>query len=448
MQLGRFTHQLEPRPPARRIGKVLGLIGFGVLVASIGADPAGVGTNAGFGPTQWVLAVAGGLTFAAGAALSCRPQLVQSAVMRRVVQVLSEFFLAKEGPFNLAVTRIWFFAVLPFVLPSLGQVEQMAALPTSLQFPPRLLGWVVADLGLTPAVIRVLWAVIVVGCILAALGLVTRTAALAVTLAAFLYVGEWQLFGKVNHNHHLLWIAAVFVVAPSTDALSLKTVIRGGRGLLPVASVPPSRAYALPLRAIWLLIGLVYLFPGFYKAVLLNVRWFDPATLQHILWWKWAQLEGYRPFFRVDEYPPLLLLMAAATLVFELGFIFLLLTRTTRHLVAALGLLFQSATSVLMQIPFRSLKAIYPLLVDWEWVSRRILKRRRELLFFYDGQCGICKPTVSILQRWVTPGSVTFVDANNEAALDAFAVPGQLRDELLVDLHVWDGSRTWTGYPA
>ena len=91
--------------------------------------------------------------------------------LRRGVEVVRAFFLAEERPFNLAFARIWFFAVLPFLLPSPSQVAGMAALPESLQFPPGLVGWVVADLGLTPAAIRALWGVILAGCVLAALGL-------------------------------------------------------------------------------------------------------------------------------------------------------------------------------------------------------------------------------------------------------------------------------------
>jgi hypothetical protein len=276
----------------------------------------------------------------------------------------------------------------------------MAALPESLQFPPALLGWVVADLGLTPTAIRAVWWVILAGCALAALGLFTRTAALAVTLGVFLYVGELQLYGKVQHIHHLLWIAAVFVVAPSADAVSLSAVGRGLRGHLPVAALPRSRAYAWPLRAIWLSLGLIYLFPGLAKAIVLNVRWFDPSTLQNHIWSKWVELDGYRPFIRVDQSEVLLFLGATGTLVFELGFLLLILTRSTRHLAAIAGLAFHNATNILMRIPFWHLQAMYPLLIDWEWISERVFALRKPLTFLYDGGNGFCKRSASCSAAW------------------------------------------------
>ena len=367
---------------------------------------------------------------------------------RRGIEVIRAFFLAEERPFNLAFARIWFFAVLPFLLPPPSRVARMAALPESLQFPPALLGWVVADLGLTPTAIRAVWWVILAGCILAALGRFTRTAALAVTLGVFLYLGELQLYGKVQHIHHLLWIAAVFVVAPSADALSLSAVGRGLRGRLPAAALPRSRAYAWPLRAIWLSLGLIYLFPGLAKAIVLNVRWFDPSTLQNHMWSKWLELDGYRPFIRVDQSEVLLFLGATGTLVFELGFLLLMLTRTTRHLGAIAGLAFHNATNILMRIPFWHLQAMYPLLIDWEWISERVFALRKPVMFLYDGECGFCNRSASVLQRCLVPGSVTLVNARDEGVLDRCGVPRELRGELVSDVHVWDGSRTWTGYAA
>src|SRR5256885_5831987 len=88
-----------------------------------------------------------------------------------VRNAVRHFFGAQGGPFNLALARIWFFAVLPFLLPRPGQVEAMADLPRSLEFPPHILGWLVADLDLTSGAIRALWVVIIGGCILASVGL-------------------------------------------------------------------------------------------------------------------------------------------------------------------------------------------------------------------------------------------------------------------------------------
>lgn len=276
----------------------------------------------------------------------------------------------------------------------------------------------------------------------------TRTAALAVTLGIFLYLGELQLYGKVQHIHHLLWIAAVFVVAPSADVLSLSALSRGLRGYLPVAALPRSRAYAWPLRAIWLSIGLVYLFPGLAKAIVLNTRWFETSTLQNHIWSKWVELDGYRPFIRVDESGVLLFMGAAGTLVFELGFLLLMVTRSTRHLGAIAGLAFHNATNILMRIPFWQLQAMYPLLIDWEWISERVFARPRSLTFLYDRDCGLCKRFVSVLQRCLVPGSVTFVDARDQEGLDRCGVPREIHGDLVSDVHVWDGSRIWTGYSA
>jgi predicted DCC family thiol-disulfide oxidoreductase YuxK len=369
----------------------------------------------------------------------------------RLGALLRRFVTEPDGPFNLAVFRIVFFATVPIFAPDLAQVRALTALPERLLVPPWGLGPVLGDLRSVTAV-SVAHALLVGGSVTACLGLLTRTSAAVVTLSGVYYLGLAELYGKVNHFHHLVWLSAIFAVSRSGDALSLDAVIRAVRGRSPHGIGPPLRslAYSLPLRFTWILLGIVYLFPGFWKAFQLGYHWLEPSTLASHLWQKWYELGGYRPPVRIDQVPALLVAGALATVLFELGFILLLFTRRTRVIAALAGLGFHNSTAVMMKISFLSLQAVYVSLIDWERLSRRMFARRGRapLRFVFDGNCGICRTTVSALQALTLPGSVVFSNALEDAALAAAGTPPVDRTTLLADIHLWDGRRWCVGYFA
>jgi len=126
----------------------------------------------------------------------------------------------------------------------------------------------------------------------------------------------------------------------------------------------PSARYGSPLRLMWLLLGLIYLFPGLWKFVLAGSAWVFGDQLRDILFFMWfEQSGGWRATIVVDQHPLLYRAMAAAAITFELGFVCMVFTRWRRWL-AVVGLGFHAGVYALMTIPFASLAACYLMLFD------------------------------------------------------------------------------------
>jgi len=141
-----------------------------------------------------------------------------------------------------------------------------------------------------------------------------------------------QLYGKLNHDHHVLWFAALLAVSPCADVLAVDAIPAArrradGGGVRPPG---PSRAYALPIRIIWVLLGLIYLFPGFWKVWSTGFTWISSENLRQHMFLKWHEFDDWTPMLRIDEMPLLLLLGALGTVVFELSFLALVLSSRLR----------------------------------------------------------------------------------------------------------------------
>jgi hypothetical protein len=207
--------------------------------------------------------------------------------------------------------------------------------------------------------------VFVVSGLLALVGLCTRPAAAVFVLSGFYYLGVPQLFGKVNHYNHLIWFGLIFAVARSADSLSVSALRRR-------VKPEPSLAYSLPLRFLWLFMGLIYLFAGLSKIRFLGLDWINPDTgryWMHLIWWQ----SGHDPpLLEPDRFAPLVSLGLAFTLVFECTFIVLVLFKRTRLLAVLGGLAFHNMTWFTLGIPFVTLQTLYVSLIDWEALASRV----------------------------------------------------------------------------
>jgi hypothetical protein len=204
-------------------------------------------------------------------------------------------------------------------------------------------------------------------------GFFTRTSAALACACCVYLLGLPQLFGKISHNHHqLIWFAAILAVSRCGDAISLDRVIakwRGrtvGRGWLQ----RPARGYALPLRFVWLLIGIIYFFPGLAK-LMAGPDWFLSDNLKYVMYDHWMYKQ-FMPAFRIDRFPYLCRAAAFGTILFEISFVFLILFRRSRPLAVAGGLLFHFSTRIFLRISFTELVWCYVAFVDWYAIGDRL----------------------------------------------------------------------------
>lgn len=272
-----------------------------------------------------------------------------------------------DSPLNLAVFRVTVGALIA----SLQGVHQLAVdatrVPMAVRTAPWGWGWMLRAVPISPAVAEALRAALTLAALCGALGLFSRASFAVVTVAGMFLWAHAMTLGSAVHFHHLLWFAALLAASPCGDALSLDRW-RARRGL---PSPAPHRAYGIPLRAAWLLVGAVYFFPGLWKLATSGAAWFLSDNLLLQMRAKWTQMEGFTPLFRVDRHPWLCRAGALATVAFELSFVLLVIPRRTRPLAVGAALLFHQATDWFMGLRYPALWVCYTAFVDWDALLSR-----------------------------------------------------------------------------
>jgi len=228
---------------------------------------------------------------------------------------------------------------------------------------PESSAWVWAPL-LSPALAWATYVVALVALVAGTLGLATRWAWGIAVVALFLVLGLPQRVGASSHYHHLWWLAVILASSRCGDALSVDAWLRA-RSHKAAHQAHPTH-YGLMLRSMWLVLGLVYLFPGLAKPLAGGIDWFAADNLTHQLWAKWAQDPTFAPLFRIDELPTLLSVGGAAVVVFEIGFVVAVFAGSRWRLGAlVVGAGFHAFTALFMNIQFSSLWFCYALFLPW-----------------------------------------------------------------------------------
>ena len=288
--------------------------------------------------------------------------------------------LPRDAALNLAVFRI----AVGFLLLTGHEIRTAASwanLPAALAATPRGWGWALAIVPVSPAIARGAQVALAVGALFGACGCFARVAFGCATVAALYLLALPLRSGMPYHYQHLVWFAALLAASPCADALSLDAWWRrrargrgedrpdaGGAPALPPARAP---AYGIPIRIAWLLLGMVFFFPGLWKLRSAGLGWITGDTLRNQMYWKWAVIPGRRPPFRIDRFPRLLHAAAAGVVLLELGFVFALWRRWSRIVAVGAALLFHALARAFMGIDFSGLWLAYVVFVDWDALFRR-----------------------------------------------------------------------------
>jgi len=282
------------------------------------------------------------------------------------------YFSATAAPENLAFFRIAIFATLLFYT-DLPNVLLFSGFPRELQVAPPGWGVLLSVLPVNPTTAAVAGGLFLWVCGMALMGLYTRVSATLAVIVGLYVLGIPQFYGKIDHYHHLLWFAALLAASPCADAWSVDAWLKKKRGL--PAAAQTAQRYAVPLRFVWLLMGVIYFFAGFWKFVIGGLDWGAGENLIYILYAQWYRVD-WLPFFRIDEVPWLAAVAGVGVMFWEMGFIFLVLSRRTRWIAVAGGLLFHASVYLLAHINFWNLVACYAAFVP----VGALLKRSQEVV--------------------------------------------------------------------
>lgn len=362
------------------------------------------------------------------------------------------FFTAVSHPINLAVFRIVFFGCL-FAAVNPAKIVWFSQLPPELQFAPTGLGWLLGSLPINQVWASISSHLLRLFALTGMLGFFSRTSAALTVLVGVYALGIPQVFGKVNHYHHLLWFAAILAASRCGDMFSVDAVWaawkRADRGVVE----PPAAAqvYALPLRFVWLLIGIIYFFPGFWKVWLSGFDWALSENFKLQLYTKWSELDGWLPLFRLDQYPFLYKPLALGAIIFELAFIFLIFWPRLRPFMAVGGITFHAMVGQFMQIHnFWTLQASYVAFFNWHRLFQRLGSwlYPQQLYLVYDGNCQLCRRAIACLRVFDLLGRITYVNALDHQALARQGLAWLDSAALMVDMHAVVQKQTWTGFAA
>lgn len=364
---------------------------------------------------------------------------------------VKDFFTATTAPINLAIFRIVFFIALACSF-SVSNTAWFGTVPPELQFPPQGLYWIVKHLPISEGLVWYASVLMLICCIAAALGLFTRVSATLCVILGLYVLGIPQFYGKINHYHHLLWFAAILAASPCADVLSLDAILSSRKRADKGVTDPPAPAqvYALPLRFIWLLMGAIYFSAGFWKVWTGGYKWAFSDNPKIMMYNKWLELGGWRPFFRIDHYPFIYQFSAAATIVFELSFIVIIFFPAIRFLAPVMGLAFHNMTNLFMRISFWQLQVCYVVFVDWDrafrWIGKRLFKE--EMYLLYDGNCKLCRRTIASLRTLDLLCRITYVNSLEVAAIQRYNLEWLNSDDLARDMYAVVGSEHQAGFAA
>jgi len=334
------------------------------------------------------------------------------------------FFSAKSSPFNLGLFRIIFFwEFFQYALSYGKKTPWFSTLPTELMVPPVGTEYLLKVLPINENLAWVACILFIIFSFTAMIGFFSRFSALMVVPLSFYVLMIPNLFGKVHHYNHLLWFALIFGMSRCGDSLSVDALINAWRRADKGDTRPPepSNCYALPLRIIWILLGVIYFFPGFFKMLHGGPDWVFSENLKYTMYSQWYALGGFLPFFRIDQYPWLYKFGGLATIVFEMGFIFMIFTPKSRLIGAFGGLAFHFSNHFFLNILYRRVLICYVALFDWAGILKAIGQKvfKKKLQVLYDGNCKLCRRTIATLRSFDLLGGINYSNANEKTQVQA-----------------------------
>jgi predicted DCC family thiol-disulfide oxidoreductase YuxK len=376
--------------------------------------------------------------------------LLTLAMLEWRFKALTRFLNEKSTALNLAVARVAVAATLLGDI-RLHDILLSTSLDPALRVPFGIWGRLASRLIAPPALTTAIYAIFLLSTFLMLVGLFGRVASAATAISAVYLISFLFLYGKVDHAyHHLVFFSVLCALFPSTDTLSLDAVLAAWReadaGRL--RRNQPGLAYGYAMQSMWVFVGLAYYFPGLWKISRGWLQWLSGTALQDYIALA-GELVPWTPLqLWIVRHPLLMSLGSGLVVIFELGFIFVILFPRLRPFAGLLGLAFHTATYLVLKITFLSLQTCYVIFFDWtaifSWISRKLSLGGATVL--YDPHCKLCRRTVGTLAIFDWTSSLTFVPNSQ-----AFTLPARMQDRVPDEPELYfsviaDNGRAGSGY--
>ncbi|MBI1858499.1 MAG: hypothetical protein HYR97_05230 [Candidatus Melainabacteria bacterium] len=291
----------------------------------------------------------------------------------------NKFFTAKDSSLNLAMFRIVVFSTLIISSFNIDYIW-FYNIPEELRIAEPAVRWIKECIPYTHQLIVIFIIIFKISTIFALLGLFTNISIGVSIVSGFYLIALTHIFGKIQHaHHHLFMFQLLLLMSKCGDSLSLDCIIDDYRKTKTINLIKDTTSvlYALPIRFVWILIGLIYFYAGIWKLLGSKHYWLtDTPFFQHILysyWFTWF-VGNNIPILRIDHYPILLRCLPFLIVMFQLLFIFLIFSDNLRKYAIICGIFFHNLTLVFLHISFWTLQCCYLSFINFGSLIKNVVK--------------------------------------------------------------------------
>jgi len=313
---------------------------------------------------------------------------------RALFQAWNRFWFEPASATDLGVCRMMFFAglflfYLPVDFTEWGHVSTAFWMPLPM--------FSLLHLGpASPAALDSLSTVWRIALIFSAIGLFTRSSTIVAAVLGFYLLGLPHNFGHTYHFDALLVLALVVIAfSRAGDAWSLDALIAR-------REVSPSAEYTWPIRMIWAAMALVFFAAGLAKLRHGGLDWIFSANMEMILRRSAYHTSDADPITTlglwIASHAWLSRLLAAFSVVAELGFITALVSRRARAFFVPAAALLLVGIRITMGPTFGGFLIANVFWVPWSALAERLLARARAV--------GLIRPAQARTSGGATPAEL------------------------------------------
>jgi hypothetical protein len=216
----------------------------------------------------------------------------------------------------------------------------------------------------------------------ACVGLLTRISTATAFALGFYLLGLRHNFGKASHDDaSTVLILLILALSRCGDALSIDALLRrrGRRRDGPAGERLPleSGEYRWPIRAIWLVIAMVFFNSAIAKLRKSGLEWALSENLSVLM----VRLNYFNKpptdwGLRLANIPWFGHAMGLGAIAVELFFPLVLFSRIARWILVPVAFLMQLGNKFLLGVDFTGFMFAYVFFIDWGWLLARMKRKR------------------------------------------------------------------------